>query len=102
MAKSARKTQSCGLPATEECVPVSKGKTATRTASQAANRSLCERCLWDCVQPYGITVACPHYQDRGAEQERQARSGQLSFGFSGSQAPTGSSTRRTAEAGQAR
>jgi hypothetical protein len=33
------------------------------------------------VQPFGITVACPYFADRAPEQERQVRSGQMSFGF---------------------
>lgn len=42
---------------------------------------LCHGCLWDCVQPLGVTVACPEWRPRGQDEPRRNRNGQQQFAF---------------------
>lgn len=42
---------------------------------------LCRGCLWDCVQPLGVTVACPSWQARPHGEPRRTRQGQQRFDF---------------------
>lgn len=57
-----------------------------------SGRSLCDNCVWDCVQPLGTTILCPAYRPRPEGEPRQPRRGQQSFAFdckaeSGERAP---------------
>lgn len=57
------------------------GTTAAAVESVLGSKSLCESCVWDCVQPIGRTVVCPFWQKRAPEAERQSRRGQQRFAF---------------------
>ncbi len=61
-----------------------RGGTITAAAaveSLLGSKSLCESCIWDCVQPLGRTVVCPYWEKRAPDAERQSRRGQQRFVF---------------------
>lgn len=61
---------------------VQDGRTDTKKRREAsAEGGLCRGCLWDCVQPLGITVACPAWQPRPQGEPRRTRYGQQQFAF---------------------
>ncbi len=55
--------------------------TAAAVESLLGSKSLCESCIWDCVQPLGRTVVCPYWDKRAADAARQRRRGQQQFAF---------------------
>lgn len=64
----------------------SKKQTGPR-GGRTPGKSLCEGCLWDCVQPLGTTIVCPAYRPRREGQPRQPRQGQQRFGFDADDQP---------------
>ncbi len=60
---------------------VTQDRRDARKRREAAEGGLCRGCLWDCVQPLGVTVACPDWQPRAREEPRRNRRGQQQFAF---------------------